>query len=71
MHLFTGKGIQHAWNALVKDLFINAEFVAYKAEHYKENEHRKVRDKYNDILKSILQEKETGNQSQIRALYIP
>jgi hypothetical protein len=63
VHLITGKGINAAWNALVKDLFTNDQFAAFAAVHYKPDNHRKVRDKYENILKIVQSDIDTGNQS--------
>lgn len=57
IHLKGGKrgpdGIVEAWNKVNKDIWNNEGFSAQKAVHYKEDEYRKLEDKFNAIMKAV------------------
>jgi hypothetical protein len=62
-HLVSGKGVSAAWESLHRDLFNNDEFLPYKADHYKEGNFRKIRDKFDKVLESVQKDIDSGNQS--------
>ena len=63
VHLISGKGFSAAWDGLNRDLFENEEFTAFKADHFKEGNYRKIRDKFDKLLVDVQKDIDCGNQS--------
>ena len=52
------------WNQINKDIYMNAEFIPFKEEHYREDDYRKLRDKYVALKKEGIKFMESGNKSK-------
>ena len=63
VHKCNRNGVVRLWNKLNSSLFNQPEFVDYKDMHYKANDYRKIRDKYNALLESVQNDIDRGNQS--------
>jgi len=62
-HIAETREVKKKWNA-VNDAFFNQnELLEYKATLYKKDDPRKIRDKYDKMLKEIKADIESGNQS--------
>jgi hypothetical protein len=55
--------ITEVWEKLNKNLFDAEEFREYKNDHYKEDNFRKIRDRFNTIVDNTQSDIERGNQS--------
>jgi hypothetical protein len=62
-HIAETREVKKKWNA-VNDAFFNQnELIEFKATLYKKDDPRKIRDKYDKMLKEIKADIESGNQS--------
>ena len=63
-HLSGGcKGVKEIWNDVNNAFFAQSFMDQYRAAHYKADNHRKIRDKFENILNEVQKDIETGNQS--------
>jgi len=63
-HLANGcKGIKEIWNDVNNAFFMQSCMEPFRALHYKMDNHRKIRDKYENVLSEVQADIERGNQS--------
>ena len=62
-HVALTKNVKQLWNEINDAFYDNDILVNYKADHYKKDDFRKIREYYTKRLNEIIKDKETGNQS--------
>ena len=62
-HICGGKKVTETWNSVNEMFFDQDNTTELRDLHYKENNPRKLRDKYNNVMEVVQCDIETGNQS--------